>query len=152
MIINNNCEYVYRRKEVCTCNFLQMDVSRSHIGGKDYHYVIWRRFENHFETWLCVVWHRNWDLGRKGSDNVPISEFDPESNQMVNVVSYLREDVERWTLNLLHRAGIFSEDDSVHEDFEQLANDARFARIENFAKNLSRTLFKSLSKNEPETI
>lgn len=75
-------------------------------------YSLWRRYQNGVETWLCVIWHDNWEKHRKGSD---ISG------------SYLREEVEAWVLqtllNIHHSKDIAN---IVHQDFETMANDPDF--------------------------
>lgn len=97
-------------KKVQTYKFVQEKVRRGL--KKEDHYYIWRRYENGVETWLCVIWHKNW-RNRLGSD--------------VGANSYLREDVEKWVINSLRRIHYSFEDlKVVHDDFETLANHPAF--------------------------
>ena len=109
-VVNLNglpCKYAPTEK------FVQKDVRRTLTHGDNY--VVWRRYKDGLDTWLCIIWHENWDNGRRASN----SDF---------CRSYLREDVEKWaksTLLRIHHP--YSVCESVHEDFESLATDYEFS-------------------------
>ena len=100
-----------KAKRAPISNFLQKDLHRS-LDRDDY-YCVWRRYQNGIETWLCVIWHKNWDHGRQGSD--------------AYAQSYLREDVEKWAIaTLLRIHHPYDVCEIVHADFEKLASDPDF--------------------------
>lgn len=105
LILNN------KAKRAPTREFLQKYIQRS-LSEHDY-YCIWRRYQNGLETWLCVIWHKNWDGGRQGSNS--------------RAQSWLREDVEKWAIaTLLRIHHPYDVCEIVHADFENLATDPDF--------------------------
>ena len=84
-------------------NFFQVQLIRSRVNGRDYDYSIWRRIDHKLETWLCVMWHSNWQGSTRAS-----------------WISCDRNEVEQWTLRRLHQASICI-DETVIEDFKRLA-------------------------------
>ena len=110
-------------RTVSKLGFVQKYISRSEICNRDDSYTIWRRFNNGRETWLSVVWHKNWDKGRKDSTQ-PIF-YQASDGGIFFIQSWLCEDVCQWLKGVLHHAGIFI-DDAVDSDFECLQNDLAF--------------------------
>lgn len=91
--------------------FIQRDTGRLLNQRISYH--IWRRQEKGVETWLCVIWPNQ----RRSRRHIS-----------TEIRSYLREDVENWTIQSLRRLpyNIRNLSEIVHQDFENLANDIDF--------------------------
>lgn len=107
VLVDDHCEAL----RVTDIGFYQKKLRYSFSDGDCC--TIWRRSNRGIETWLCVIWHDNWQPVHRGSND--------ETN------SYLRQTVEHWAVNTLLR---------IHHSFDEIekvrANFRALAREENF--------------------